>query len=90
MKDPDAKGITMVKQVADIIEPILDSCKLDYNNVTKIELVDGGNAFEIVFTGAVDVDTLRKIGETFRDENFNIYTLGEDKFLIVLMNNMED
>ena len=50
----------------------------------------GGNAFEIVFTGAVDVDTLRKIGETFRDENFNIYTLGEDEFLIVLMNNMED
>ena len=45
MKDPDAKGITTVKQVADIIEPILDSCELDYNNVTKIELVDGGQCF---------------------------------------------
>ena len=90
MKDLNAKGITTVKQVADIIEPILDDCQVEYNNVTKIELVDGGNCFEITFTGAIDSDTSKKIGEAFRDENFSIYALGEDEFQIILSNNMED
>lgn len=90
MRDPSIKGITTVKQVADIIEPILDDCTLDHNDVTKIKLTDDGNAFEIVFTGAIYADTLKKIGETFCDEQFMIYALSKDKFLIILMNNIKD